>query len=158
MGSGNTKTTVDDRMWRRLMKKLPGIGKVRVKVGIVGSNASQDHGDSGLSNADIWIIHELGAPDANIPARAPLRTTFEQKLDELKGMQYKLAKALLNDKMDVHRAFNILGAWGAAAIKATIKAGLPPPNAASTIRRKGSSVPLIDTGQLINAVTWAVYT
>lgn len=158
MGSGVSKTTVNDRVWRQLMKKLPGIGKVRVKVGIVGSNADKEHGESGLTVADIWIIHELGAPNANIPARAPLRTTFEQKLDELKGMQLKLAKALLNDKMDVQRAFNILGAWGASAIKATIKAGLPPPLAASTIARKGSSVPLIDTGQLINSVTWAVFT
>lgn len=158
MGSGNNKTTVNDRVWRQLLKKLPGIGKVKVKVGIVGAGADQRHADSDLTNADIWIIHELGAPDAGIPARAPLRTTFDKRIDELKGMQLKLAKALLNDQMDVQRAFNILGAWGVAAIKSTIKAGLEPPNAPSTIKRKGSSVPLIDTGQLINAVTWAVYT
>lgn len=151
------KTTVNDRVWEQLKRKLPGIGSVKVKVGIVGPEAATARGDGGMTNADIWIIHELGAPEAGIPARAPLRKTFDAKIDELKGMQLKLSKLLLNGKVDVDRAFNILGAWGAAAIKATIKAGLEPPNAPSTIARKGSSTPLVDTGQLINSVTWAVY-
>jgi hypothetical protein len=38
------------------------------------------------------------------------------------------------------------------SMKKRISRGVPPPNAAETIRRKGSSKPLINTGQLRNAI------
>ena len=67
---------------------------------------------------------------------------------------------------NIHRVFqkratlpqllNTLGAKAAADVKNTIRQGIPPPNSPETIRRKGSSRPLIDTGQLINAITWIV--
>lgn len=156
---GKHKTTVDDRVWRQLMKKLPGIGSIRVRVGYVGSAADAVHDDeSGLTNAELGIIHEFGAPAAGIPARSHIRKTFEDKIDELKGMQLKLAKLLLADKIDVDRAFNTLGAWAVSAIKTTITQGkVEPPLKPATIARKGSSKPLIDTGQLVNSITWEVH-
>jgi hypothetical protein len=51
----------------------------------------------------------------------------------------------------------MLGQWGAAAVKRTITSGqVTPPDAPGTIARKGSSTPLIDEGQLVNAITYAV--
>jgi phage gpG-like protein len=153
MAGGVVKTTTDDRLWRRLRDRIKGIGTAYVKVGIVGSGAQADH--NGLTNAELMAIHEYGAPKANIPARKPIRRTFADKRDELRGIQRKLAKALLRGTMDVDHALGVLGAWGAGAIKKTIADGLEPPLKEATIKRKGSSTPLVDTGQLINSITWA---
>ena len=51
---------------------------------------------------------------------------------------------------------DLLGQKYVGQIQARISAGIPPPLAESTIARKGSSVPLIDTGQLRSAVTYEV--
>ena len=60
--------------------------------------------------------------------------------------------------MTLPRALGLLGARMSADMKMTIKNRIPPPLQPETIRRKGSDVPLIDTGQLINSITWAVLT
>ena len=67
--------------------------------------------------------------------------------------------------MDVRRALGILGAKAQADIQARIRAGIAPPLAASTLRRKlaltrkgakGEPKPLIDTGQLVASITYRV--
>lgn len=129
-----------------------------MRVGVVGPEAQNDVDGSTL--AEIAAAHEYGT--AVIPQRSWIRRTFTDQLDELKGMQTKLSKALLDGKMDVLRAMSLLGTWGAAAIKATVTQGRVTPkleeSAAGlrTIERKGSSQTLIDTGQMVNSVTWVV--
>jgi hypothetical protein len=51
----------------------------------------------------------------------------------------------------------VMGSTLANAMKRKIVdgAGVPPPNAPSTVAKKGSSRPLVDTGRLVNAITWA---
>jgi hypothetical protein len=53
-------------------------------------------------------------------------------------------------------ALDRLGAKVAALLQNRISAGIDPPNSAATIARKGSSKPLVDTGQLKAAITWRV--
>lgn len=159
MASPPRKTTVDDRVWRKLRKRLPGIATMKVKVGVVGAGGQEAHG--ALTNAELAAIHEFGAPRAGIPARSFIRATFEQQADEYRAVLGRLAGALLEDKITVERALDILGTWAAAAIKATITQGRVRPrlqeSAAGrrTIARKGSSQTLVDTGQLVNSITWA---
>lgn len=52
----------------------------------------------------------------------------------------------------------MLGQWGASQCKLTIKRRLTggPPNAPYTIEKKGSSTPLVDSGRLINAITYEI--
>lgn len=157
---GRHRTTVTDRMWRQLRRRVRGIAKMRVKVGVVGDGAQADHGD-GTTLAEIAVGHEYGNPSTGLPMRSFLRRTFVDKIDELKAMQHRMAKGLLSGALDVDKAFGLLGAWGAAAVRRTITSGAVTPkleeSAAGlrTIARKGSSKTLVDTGQLVNAITWA---
>lgn len=156
---GKHRVTVDDRVWRKIRKRIPGIARAKVKVGVVGSDATSSHGQ--LSNAELAAIHEFGAPAAGIPARSFLRATFEQQADEYRAILARLAEALLKDTITLDRALDLLGTWGAGAVKATITQGRVVPrlqdSAAGrrTIARKGSSQTLVDTGQLVNSITWA---
>jgi hypothetical protein len=64
---------------------------------------------------------------------------------------------MLAGKIDERKAMGLLGAWASGAIKATIsQSGDFAPLAPSTVKAKGSSRPLIDSGQLNQSITWVV--
>lgn len=155
MSKGQVK--VDDHVFRELREKIRGIGKAYVKVGVLESAGSADAGD-GLTMAELAAIHEYGAPRANIPARSFIRNTFldSDGAESLKKFMFRTAKGLIQEKLDVQQALNQLGAFAQSMIKNRIKAHIPPPLKPATVKRKGSSTPLVDTGQLINSITWEV--
>lgn len=146
---------VNDRVWRELVKRIDGIADKHAKVGVIDQAAGDDH--DGATNAEIAAVHEFGSQDGHIPERSFLRATFRDQRDKLIAIQAKACKALLADKVTVRRALELIGAWGAGAVKAYITRGDNLlPLAAATIKRKGSSRPLVDTGQMVNAITFVV--
>jgi hypothetical protein len=150
----------NDRGWRELRRKVIEMSAgSRVKVGVLAeAGGDKEHGDDGITLIELAAIHEYGSPAAGIPERSFIRRTFSEKHEELAKMQEKLVGAIVEGKMDVRRALEILGQWGAAEIKKTVKSGphIPPPLEPSTVRRKGSDRPLVDTGLMINSVTHVV--
>lgn len=164
---------INDRVWRELRARIGELGKYSAKIGAVGEEASEAH-EGGPTNATLLAIHELGADidvgersdvatrethaaiKVHIPERRPIRRTFAEKRGELISLTARVARDVLAGKLDPIAAMGIIGAWGAAAIKRTITAGLTPPNAPSTIAKKGSSKPLVDTGQLVGSISFVV--
>jgi hypothetical protein len=97
-------------------------------------------------------------------------------------MGQKLIAKVLDRKLTVNQALGVMGAYLAGAIRNTITSGVTPPNAMSTLIAKArmskrfrpaartlgqalgnigilSSVkPLINTGRLLNAISWSVLT
>lgn len=149
-------TTKNDRVWRQLREKIRGIAHKVVKVGWLSDGSMSLDGK--ISLADLALIQEIGTEDGHVPAREPLRRTFEEHEGqaEVSRVCERLGRQLVAEKLEVERALEILGDYGANMVKRRIKMGLPPPNAPSTVAAKGSSAPLIDTGYLVNGVTWAV--
>lgn len=66
------KVKADLTELNKLMRSLKK--DVRVRVGIIGSNAKAQHGDSGLTNAELGAVHEFGA-DINHPGGTPYYIT-----------------------------------------------------------------------------------
>lgn len=146
---------INDKVWRDLVRRIEGIADKHAKVGVVGQAADDDH--DGLTNAEIAAVHEFGTEDGHIPERSFLRATFRDQRDKLVAMQVKACKAILAGKMDARRALELIGAWGAGAVKMFITRGANlAPLAPITIKRKGSTRPLVDTGQLVNSITFVV--
>ena len=52
--------------WEAVKRAVLELGRARVRVGIVGDKATQPHGATGLTNAEIGIAHELGTPLSTI--------------------------------------------------------------------------------------------
>ena len=142
---------VNDRVWRGVLKRVSEMKRGTVRVGVMG-----DAGDeNGVSLAEIAAFHEFGT--STIPERSFLRSTFYGHAAEgLRVMCEKLSKAIVEGKMDEPRALGLLGTWAVAEVKKTIRASIAPELAAATIAAKGSSLPLVDTGQLINSITYVV--
>lgn len=143
------KITDKDLGWKRLQDMLrKSQGKAHAVVGVFGAKADEDHG--GLPNVVIACTHEFGLKIGNavIPERSFIRGTVDAKTKEIAAMAKKLASLVIDGTTDIHKALDVLGQYVRGLIQARISAGIPPPLKPATIARKGSSKPLIDTGQL----------
>jgi hypothetical protein len=131
--------------WESLKKAMGRARKYRVVVGWIGQQA-------GLA-----AIHEFGAPRAGIPERSVIRATYDAKQGEIHQLAVQLAAQLLVGKTTVERALGIIGLKFSTWCKQRIgSGGFLAPNAPRTIARKGSDRPLVDTGQLVQGITFAV--
>lgn len=162
---------INDREWRKLQDRIIRSSKTYAKVGILQSKGGgKPHRDSSqardkqgkfkpksdfLTVVEIATIHEFGA--ANVPQRSFIRRTFIEKEAELKKMMAVLSRAIVLGRMKPEQALNVLGQWGAAEVKKRITGSpIPPPLAASTIAAKGSTRPLVDTAQMLNAIAYEI--
>jgi phage gpG-like protein len=125
-----------------------------VKVGVLGRNDARPDGKIG--NVELAIIHEFGA--GKVPERSFLRSTADAKKAEWIALIRKIMKAVLAEKLPVEKGLGILGEKAVSDVRARIRegAGIPPPNAPSTVKAKGSSRPLVDTGRLVQSISYEV--
>jgi phage gpG-like protein len=148
-----SKITDTDRGLNAVAARL--VGKHRVRVGILAdAPKASDQPGAHASLLEVAAIHEFGAPQAGIPQRSFVRATVDNKRSEIEAAQATLAKQIVEGKIDGETAMERLGAKVEGLMKGAISAGIAPPNAPSTIARKGSSKPLVDTGQLKSAITY----
>lgn len=145
------------RAWKKLEDKLSRVKGAHVKVGILASKGGNEDRD-GISMVELAAIHEFGSPAAGVPERSFIRRTVAEKQDLIAKLTAKLAKRVVEKNFPIAQALGVLGTVVAAEIKKTVTvgAGVPPKNAPSTIARKGSDRPLIDTGRMIDAVSHEV--
>jgi phage gpG-like protein len=139
--------------------KLHALALKSVLVGIPAA-ANNRKADESITNSQIAYIQNFGAPEINIPAR-------EFMYSGIRNAQTRIVKAL---KLAGMASFNggnpdtylaQAGLVAQASIKAKITDGPFIPLAAGTVaarqsRGKKSDKPLIDTGQLRNAITYVI--
>lgn len=147
---------VVDHGWDDLMRAMHRAAQdePHVKVGVVGDGAGQSHADSGLTNAELAAVHEFGTIDGHIPERSFLRSTIDENAEKYHDFAKALHLKVIEGKITTTDALGLFGARVVADVKRKLQAGIDPPLADSTVDRKGSSKPLIDTGALINSITW----
>lgn len=169
-----------DLGWAAWFDSMKEIRTSYVKVGVLDDGQTYE---DGLTVAEIAAVHEFGTEDGRIPERSFVRATFDLESAALTKLAEKLFQRVVFGKMSTTDALNVLGAQLAADIKRRIQQGIDPPNAMRTALAKvmkgktrrlfkrpaqnlGEALaqagalaavkPLIDTGRLLNAVTWAV--
>jgi len=133
--------------------------KNEVVVGITQESNSA-RGDA-PTNAELLYLHDQGSPASNIPPRPVLRPAISQPevRDRIQTLMRDAAvEAIVNgNKEKCEQNFHKAGMIGRDACKKYITdGGKLAPNAPSTIARKGSSKPLIDTGSMLSSITYAV--
>jgi phage gpG-like protein len=135
-------------------------GMPPVKVGILGDTAGRNSGE--LNNAQIGFTNEFGKMTGypKIPARSFLRMPlqsiyFKEKLRSKKSLSAKeFEKAIATGKADeFSKKVGMVAEETIQEAFSTNGFGNWKENAAYTIEKKGSSSPLIDTGQLRRSIT-----
>lgn len=91
-----------------------------------------------------------------IPARPFISTTMDAKEQEIQQRIEQLTDQLFEGKTTPNKILTDLGIRMERAIKRTIRVLRTPPNAPSTIMKKGSSNPLIDTGAMVQSIRYEV--
>jgi len=120
-------------------------------VGILGSAGAYAEG---TSIVDVAVFNEFGTE--TIPARPFMRRTEELYSDRLQGFVLALAKGVMSGLVHPSTILDQIGLRYQSWVRQTIRDAYQwaAPNAPSTIARKGSSKPLIDTGRLHGAVNY----
>lgn len=140
-----------DRGYRDLVKRVFDLQRPRVAVGIFESDERTDDGKTVL---EVAIINEFGG--GNVPSRSFLRAWFDENADRARSTLTKLLQQVVDGKLTKQKALEQFGLWCQGEVQKRIAAGIPPPNAPSTVAKKGSSKPLINKGQLRSSITFAI--
>jgi hypothetical protein len=168
---------VVDHGWKKLGEQFEALkrGDAYVKSGILGEAAAkvetehQTESGTPMTNVQLAVIHEFGAPSVGIPARSFIRAPFEAKRNDYLGDLRKLVRGVYENRVNLRKVLSIMGLkmeWDQK--NAVLKGeGIPPPLAPSTIKakeRKGRwnkaasepPRPLVDSGRMVGAVSHAV--
>ena len=131
---------------------LPGDSPMATVVTKRDSDGSivESHESDTLTVATLGVIHELGL---GVPSRPFMAKTWERRGEDTKKLIEAEAKLCLQGGRDVEGALKEIGVFYENAVKESFTAESFEPLADSTIARKGSSVPLIDTGTMRQSIT-----
>jgi hypothetical protein len=163
---------VVDKGWDKTMKEIKKLDDSYTAVGWFGNGGSPQN-----DVATRAAVNEMGATirvtdkmrgylagvlgiflkktttEIKIPPRPFIKETariFSKKLEQRKLIEYD---NLLAGKFTARQILSRLGEFWVGALKWVITRGKFSPNSGATVRAKGSSRTLIDTGQMRNSTT-----
>lgn len=159
----------DHGMKKALKEVQKLVDDFEMAVGITGPRAQEvvsktaepgalaERGDGSFTLVQLAAVHEYGSIDGHIPERAPLRKGVSMNQQQIQKDIQLATTQIVTGKLPIPTALGRVTAKAVTYIQKTIIAKLlPPPNAPSTIRRKKSSTPLVDTGRFVGAITGVV--
>ena len=111
-----------------------------------------------MTMAQLGALHEYGSEKAKIPERSWLRSTFERRSRAWANRVGGELSDYMSRGAGLVMGMALVGEHMASDLRRKITTLRRPRNAKSTIRRKGSSNPLIDTGLMRNSVRGRVTT
>lgn len=98
----------------------------------------------------------VGPYTINIPERSFLRSSFDEKAKQWERATWDQLGVLVDGKTTADGALSVIGNVMQGDIQKKVVDGPFVPNAPATIRQKGSSKPLIDTGRMRQSIRYVV--
>ncbi|MEL7367700.1 MAG: hypothetical protein AAFN74_02225 [Myxococcota bacterium] len=135
-----------------MLEQVRNAGDLVLRTGIL-TNEAHRNGD-GLTVADVASIQEFGSADGRIPSRPAFRQAIANNREAIVARLREELTAMAEGKQTPRQALGRTGLEIQAAIRKRITDLKTPPNAPSTVQRKKSANPLIDTGQLRQSVSF----
>jgi phage gpG-like protein len=140
---------------KQVMKRAEQLNRIQLVVGIPSDENSRKE-STGITNAELGVIHEFGAPEKGIPERSFMRSTASEEAENFGKLSKSRVAEFLKGQKSAHDAFADVGAYLQGKIVEKITDGDFVTNKEETVKRKKSSKPLIDTGQLRASITYEV--
>lgn len=163
-----------DKGYNRILRELSRIGSPSITVGIHAKDGAKPY-ERGqkepVTTAMIGTFHEFGTLDRfedkspagdgsgrqGVPQRSFLRSTVDESRSEYARLITRGVGQVIDGTMPMKRALGIVGAKVVGDVQKKISSGIEPPLTEETIKRKKSSKPLIDTGQLRQSIDYEVH-
>lgn len=167
-----------DRGYKKMLKRVLAQQPKEVSVGIFSAEASEIHEEAErfspvtydeasnsftraepkprkpITVGEIAEIHEYGL--GNNPERSFIRAWVDENPGKIRAAMTRVLEEVIKGKRTKEVAMNRFGLWAVGQMQKRISAGISPGLSPVTILRKGSSIPLIDTGQLRASITYQV--
>jgi len=147
------------------------IASHQIEIGIFGEDDSellmiarvQEYGvEIQVTEAMRNYLHSIGmhlrkeTDSINIPERSFMRAGFDTRKEQLINTAEKLLNQAMLLEIEPEVALETIGVQMQTTIQEYLTNVNAPPNHPLTIRRKGSSNPLIDEGRLRSAITYKI--
>ena len=132
------------------MKALEQLNDLEIRVGY---QEGITYPDDGTPVIQVALWNELGT--VNAPARPFIRGTVDNNEEKFQKQMESSVKKLAKGET-AGKVLNELGAFAKDLLQQEIKNGEFVPNAPSTIARKGSEKPLIDSGLLRQSANYVI--
>ena len=142
---------------KKLMDAFNFCKKTDVLVGIPQENNATR--EDGVTNVQLMYIHTYGSPARRIPARPTIEPAITDPANRAvlqNLLKVSMVSAFAGNLNGALTGKNRAGMMAVNMIKTRFGSAALAPNAPSTVRRKGSSAPLIDTGVLRNSITFVI--
>lgn len=138
----------------RFSKEFKKICVVGYPVGGIGQGAGQPYYEDGTSLAQVAEAMNDGT------SRAPARPFFDRSIPKMQNyflnLLEEMQEQIVTGAVEYKKILDLTGLECAKIIRKTLMDGPWRPNSPQTIRRKGSSRPLMDTGALRQGATYAI--
>lgn len=139
------------------LKERLAQGEHLVKVGLPDAAKVDHDGETEvLDLGAVALINEFGSEDGRIPERPAWRLGLAHGQQDFNRLNKANLALVAKGRKTLEQALGELGEMGVARVKTEILDGDFEPNAPSTVARKGSSHPLIDTAQTRQSVMWEI--
>ena len=146
-------TETKPNLFQRILDSAKGLTEKGVVAGFPKGRLNTPHYENGESIIDVAIKNNygMGVPqrDFMTPSSKKWMKFFSESLDIVR-------RDMLDNKLDSDKFLKAMGQKGSDIISKEIIALDTPPNAPSTIAKKGSSNPLVDTGAMSRSTTWQI--
>ncbi|MBO7706803.1 MAG: hypothetical protein J6S68_14440 [Acinetobacter sp.] len=136
------------------LERFREIGKPKVYIGVPASKNGMHEG--GINMATLLALHVLGAPSRGIPQRDPLRPPLIANAHRYSDLLAIGLKNALANGTDPKLVYEKIGIVATNDVKDYFITGNFKALSEKTIKAKGSSKPLIDTGELRNSISYEV--
>lgn len=137
------------------LERFKNIGKPKVYIGVPYAK-NPIHKDTKINMATLLAIHALGAPSRGIPKRDPLLPPLKENAAEYSRLLGQGIKNNLANGEPIEQVYEKLGILASDDVKSYFTSGSFVPLNQNTIDAKGSSKPLISTGELRSSITYEI--
>jgi hypothetical protein len=141
-----------DKGFNNLKQEIKRAGNSYTKVGYPVEDEKSYKGKQ-ITTLQVAIIQEFGAPAKKIPARSFVRSYFDGNNKDIQKFADRLYSQVILGRKTTRKALGLLGEYVKAGVQKQIDKVFYPALKPATIKRKKSSKPLIDTGQMRASVT-----
>lgn len=154
-----------------LLHTINELNKRKIQIGIFGNSGSKilmiatvnEFGcDIQVTDKMRSYLHSQGlhlkkdTSEIHIPERAFIRGGFDENKGKINRMVKDLLKKLFDFEITLEQFWNKIGTHVVGMVKEYMTSLRQPSNHTYTIQKKGSSNPLIDTGELREKITYKV--
>ena len=135
---------------QRFFLELAELKELEVRVGFQRGKSQEE---DGTDMCDVAAFNELGTD--HIPARPFIRQSVDDNESKINSFLKEEVKDFAQGK-SAEQILKEIGIFQKDLMQDKITSGSFAPNAESTIKKKGSSKPLVDTGRMRQSVNYVI--